>query len=514
MLRPGRRPHRNAPRSCSRSCASSGPTHTNAAARRAPQPDRSPDRQRPPVRRGRRPLAALEAPHPRALPAARRRARRPRTRRNASTSATTSSTSGSGRASSTRAAPAAAASRSPSTMTSRRPAANDSPTPPEPATETNNSLPEVQNEATVDEISYRRGQRYLTSVADHAHGRDRVVPAGAQQRHPAGVLRRARRAPRLDPGGLDRHERRVPARHPRRRSRTPRSASTRSTSSGSRPRATDQVRRDEWNAHERSHTPTGRWVKGTRWSLLKAPEHQTIGQLATLWRGPAGQPPRSTAPSCCARSSGCSTTSHDPALAPAHLDAWLAWASRSRLAPFVRLARTLRAPPRRHPRRHPPRPLQRPPRRPQQQDPPDQPPQLRLPLRRRADRPRQDQADQPPQLRLSLRRRAHRARLPLLHRHRHRPPPMTPSPTTRPERRKWRQPPGKRGRPPVRAEGRAVGLRLARENPRWGHRRVSGELAKLGLWVSPTTVRRLLARSGLGPAPRGSGPGWREFLRT
>jgi len=47
-------------------------------------------------------------------------------------------------------------------------------------------------------------------------------------------------------------------------------------------RATDQVRRDEWNTHERSHTPTGRWVKGTRWSLLKAPEHQTIHQLATL----------------------------------------------------------------------------------------------------------------------------------------------------------------------------------------------------------------------------------------
>jgi putative transposase len=60
---------------------------------------------------------------------------------------------------------------------------------------------------------------------------------------------------------------------------------------------------------------------------------------------------------------------------------------------------------------------------------------------------------------------------------------------------------------------RAVAL-LARENPRWGQRRISGELAKLGLRVSPTTVRRLLARSRLGPAPRGSGRGWREFLRT
>jgi putative transposase len=81
-------------------------------------------------------------------------------------------------------------------------------------------------------------------------------------------------------------------------------------------------------------------------------------------------------------------------------------------------------------------------------------------------------------------------------------------------RGKWRQPPGRRGRPPVPAEVRALVLRLARENPRWGHRRISGELAKLGLPVSPSTVRRLLVRPGLGPAPRRSGPSWREFLRA
>ena len=81
-------------------------------------------------------------------------------------------------------------------------------------------------------------------------------------------------------------------------------------------------------------------------------------------------------------------------------------------------------------------------------------------------------------------------------------------------RRNWRQPPGQRGRPPVSAEVRGMVLRLARENPRWGHRRITGELAKLGFRVSPTTIRRLLARSGLGPAPRKSGPGWREFLRA
>jgi putative transposase len=57
-------------------------------------------------------------------------------------------------------------------------------------------------------------------------------------------------------------------------------------------------------------------------------------------------------------------------------------------------------------------------------------------------------------------------------------------------------------------------LRLARENPRWGYQRIAGELKKLSLRVSPSTVRRLLAHAGLGPAPRRSRPFWREFLRA
>ncbi len=81
-------------------------------------------------------------------------------------------------------------------------------------------------------------------------------------------------------------------------------------------------------------------------------------------------------------------------------------------------------------------------------------------------------------------------------------------------RRKWRQPADLRGRPPLPKEIQDLVLRLARENPRWGHRRICGELAKLGLNVSPTSVRRVLARAGLEPAPRRSGPSWPEFLRA
>jgi len=81
-------------------------------------------------------------------------------------------------------------------------------------------------------------------------------------------------------------------------------------------------------------------------------------------------------------------------------------------------------------------------------------------------------------------------------------------------RRKWRRPSARRGRPPLTAEVQELVMRLARENPRWGYQRICGELSKLGVRVSPTSVRRLLVRAKLGPAPRRTGPSWREFLRA
>jgi putative transposase len=70
------------------------------------------------------------------------------------------------------------------------------------------------------------------------------------------------------------------------------------------------------------------------------------------------------------------------------------------------------------------------------------------------------------------------------------------------------------GRPPLDAELQSLIVRLARENPRWGYRRIVGELGKLGLRVSATSVRAVLKRSGIPPAPRRSGPSWRAFLRA
>jgi putative transposase len=70
------------------------------------------------------------------------------------------------------------------------------------------------------------------------------------------------------------------------------------------------------------------------------------------------------------------------------------------------------------------------------------------------------------------------------------------------------------GRPPLDAELQSLVLRLARENPRWGYRRIVGELRKLGLRVSATSVRSLLKRHEVPPAPRRSGPSWRTFVRA
>ena len=56
-------------------------------------------------------------------------------------------------------------------------------------------------------------------------------------------------------------------------------------------------------------------------------------------------------------------------------------------------------------------------------------------------------------------------------------------------------------------------VHLAQENPRWGYQRIKGELQRLGVQVSATTIRTILRRHGLDPAPRRSTTTWRAFLR-
>jgi putative transposase len=70
------------------------------------------------------------------------------------------------------------------------------------------------------------------------------------------------------------------------------------------------------------------------------------------------------------------------------------------------------------------------------------------------------------------------------------------------------------GRPPLDAKVRELIVRFARENPTWGYQRIVGELRKLGLRVSATSVRSVLRRGRIPPAPRRSGPSWRTFLRA
>jgi putative transposase len=83
-------------------------------------------------------------------------------------------------------------------------------------------------------------------------------------------------------------------------------------------------------------------------------------------------------------------------------------------------------------------------------------------------------------------------------------------------RRRWaaRSIRGKTGRPATRRNIRALVLRLARENPGWGYRRIHGELAGLGIGVAASTVWEILKKADIDPAPRRTGPTWSLFLRS
>ncbi len=70
----------------------------------------------------------------------------------------------------------------------------------------------------------------------------------------------------------------------------------------------------------------------------------------------------------------------------------------------------------------------------------------------------------------------------------------------------------RRGRPATAAAIRRLVIRMATDNPAWGHRRVQGELVRLGHPIAASTVWQILHDAGIGPAPRRMGPTWKQFV--
>ena len=80
--------------------------------------------------------------------------------------------------------------------------------------------------------------------------------------------------------------------------------------------------------------------------------------------------------------------------------------------------------------------------------------------------------------------------------------------------KRWTYSHGRPGRPGIAKGTTALVLRLAKENPDWGYRRIEGELTTTGIVIAPSSVWAILEHHGVEPSPRRSGPTWAEFLSS
>jgi transposase len=193
----------------------------------------------------------------------------------------------------------------------------------------------------VDEVSWRRRHRYLTVVADHVSGGVVWVREGRSAAtlqaffDELGDERVTIQAVSIDMSGG--YEKAVREALPDARVCFDPFHVVKLAGE-----AVDKVRRSEWNARGKSKTRGGRWVKGTRWALLKAPANHTERQAALLAQVQAANKALYRAFLLKEELRALYGPDVPAHRAEEHLDSWLAWASRSKLKPFVRLARTIR----------------------------------------------------------------------------------------------------------------------------------------------------------------------------
>ena len=195
----------------------------------------------------------------------------------------------------------------------------------------------------VDEVSYRKGHRYLTVVADHdrdgavvwaAEGRDHTVLEAFYDE--LGDERVARlQAISLDMAGA--YKLATDSKAPHVRQCVDPFHLVKLANE-----AVDKTRRWAWNVHRDLGLRSATWVKRTRWALVKEPSALKESQLAVLHQLRRN---RSVLYRCWQLKEGVRDLYRlaDPAEAPAHLDWWLAWACRSRIPAFVTLSKTVRA---------------------------------------------------------------------------------------------------------------------------------------------------------------------------